>query len=91
MSNPVFHPTLWDATIYSIARKIGFWLGLTTTYFAKYVEKARKTYVFRAFIGRLLGLFGEKLHSALVKTINSLPMIRCECNAQSRPHYRKSS
>jgi hypothetical protein len=91
MSNPVFHPTLWDATIYSIARTIGFWLGLTTTYFAKYVEKARKTYVFRAFIGRLLGLFGEKLHSALVKTINLLPMIRCECNAQSRPHYRRSS
>jgi hypothetical protein len=91
MSNPVFHPTLWDATIQIIARKIGFWLGSTTTYFAKYVEKARKTYVFRAFIGRLLGLFGEKLHSALDKTLNSLPMIRCECNAQSRPHYRKSS
>jgi hypothetical protein len=28
MSTPVFHPTLWDATIHSIARKIGFWLGV---------------------------------------------------------------
>jgi hypothetical protein len=91
MSNPVFHPTLWDATIHSIARKIGFWLGYTATYFAKYVKKTRKTYEFRAFIGRLLGLFGGKLHPVSVKTINSLPMIHRECNARSRPHYRKSS
>ena len=91
MSNPVFHPTLWDATIHSIARKIGFWLGYPARYFAKCVEKTRKTNEFRAFIGRLPGLFGGKLHPAPVKTISSLPMIHCECNARFLSHYRKSS